>query len=104
LGPLLFLIYINDLPLRKNSLAEPILFADDTNVIISNRNFIDFSTSANLVLACMIEWCSANMLVLNFEKVNILKFVTTDLPYCALTIGHRDEYIEEAGNLKFLGI
>jgi len=77
-----------------NSLAEPILFAHDTNVIISNRNFIDFSISANLVLAHMIEWCSANMLVLNLEKMNIMKFVTTNLPYCALTIGHKDEYIE----------
>jgi hypothetical protein len=48
------LVYINDLPLQINSLAEPILFADDTSVIISNGNFIDFSTSANQILACMI--------------------------------------------------
>ena len=54
LGPLLFLVYINDIPLQINSLAEPILFADDTSGIISNGNFIDFSTSANQVLACMI--------------------------------------------------
>jgi hypothetical protein len=32
LGPLLFLVYINDLSLRINSLAEPILFADDTGL------------------------------------------------------------------------
>jgi hypothetical protein len=64
LGPLLFLVYINDLPLRINSLAEPILFADDSSVIICNRNFIEFSTTANLVLARMIEWFSANKLVL----------------------------------------
>jgi hypothetical protein len=31
-------------------------------------------------------------------------FVTNNLPYCALTIGHKDKYIEEAVNLKFLGI
>lgn len=98
MGSLLFLIYINDLPLRKNSLAETILFADDTNVIISNRNFIDFSTSANLVSAHMIEWCSANMLVLNLEKMNVMKFVTRNLPYCAIIIGYKDECIEEVGN------
>ena len=34
LGPLLFIIYINDLPLRINSLSKPILFADYTSVII----------------------------------------------------------------------
>jgi len=72
LGPLLFLVYINDLPMRINSLAEPMLFADDTSVIISNRNFTDFSTSANLVLTRMTEWFSANMLVLNLEKTNIM--------------------------------
>jgi hypothetical protein len=65
LGPLLFLVYINDIPLQINSLAEPVLFADDSSVIISNGNFVDFSTSANQVLARMIEWFSANKLVLN---------------------------------------
>ena len=34
LGPLLFLIYINDLSLCINELANPILFADDTSIII----------------------------------------------------------------------
>jgi hypothetical protein len=34
LGPLLFLIYINDLPLVLNKISTPILFADDTSVII----------------------------------------------------------------------
>jgi hypothetical protein len=72
LGPLLFLVYIKDLPLQINSLAEPILFTDDTSVIISNENFIDFTTSANQVLAGMIEWFSANKLVLNLKK-NIYK-------------------------------
>ena len=90
--------------MRINSLAEPILFADDTSVIISNRNFIEFSTTVNLVLAHMTEWFSANKLVLNSGKTNIMKSVTNNLPYCALTIGHKDKYIEEAVNLKFLGI
>jgi hypothetical protein len=103
LGPLLFLVYIDDLPLRINSLAEPILFADDTSVIISNRIFIEFSTTAKLVLAHMIEWFSAKELVLNLEKTNIMKSVTNNLLYCALTMGHKGKYIKEAVNLKFLG-
>jgi len=65
LGPLLFLAYINDLSLQINSLAEPILFADNTSFIISKENFIDFIASANQVLAHTIEWFSANKLVLN---------------------------------------
>ena len=103
LGPLIFLVYINDLPLRINSLAKPILFADDTSVIISNGNLIDFSNSANQVLARTIDWFSANKLVLNLEKTNIVKSVTIYQPYCALTVSYRDRCIEEAVNLKFLG-
>jgi len=90
--------------LQINSLAEPILFAADTSVIISNINFIDFSTSANLVLTQLIERFSANMLVLNLEKTNIMRFVTINQPYCALTISNKDKCIEEVVNLKFHGI
>jgi len=81
-------VYINDLPLHIDSLAEPVLYADDTVVIISNENFIDFTTSANQVLASMTEWFSANKLVLNMEKTNIMKFVTINQPYCALTVSY----------------
>jgi len=57
----------------------------------------------NLVLARVIERFSANKSVLNLGKTNIIKFVTNNLPYYALTIVHKDKHIEEAVNLKFLG-
>jgi len=69
LRSLLFIIYINDLPLRINSVSEPILFADDTRVIISSRKFEDFSSVSNLVLSHMIKWFAANNLVLNLDKI-----------------------------------
>jgi hypothetical protein len=95
LGPLLFIIYvyiyiyinINDLPLSIISLAEPILFVDDTSVIISNRNFEDFSTVSNLVLSHMTEWFTANKLVLNLDKTNIMKFIMNNSLHSALCIG-----------------
>jgi hypothetical protein len=104
LGRLLFLIYINDLPPRINFLAKPTLFADDTSVAISNGNFRDFSATTNLVLSRMIEWFAANKLILNLEKTNIIKFVTKNMPHCALTIGYKDKYIEAVVSTKFLGI
>jgi hypothetical protein len=53
IGTLLFIIYINDLPLRINSLSEPVTFADDIGVIISSKNLHDFCTVSNLVLSYM---------------------------------------------------
>jgi hypothetical protein len=76
LGPLLFLMYMNDLPPTINILSEPILFADDNSVIISSKNFDDFSTISNTVLSHMSKWFTTNKLVLNLEKTNIIKFTT----------------------------
>jgi hypothetical protein len=42
LGPILFLIYINDLLMSLNKISTPIFFADDTSVIISNHDAFIF--------------------------------------------------------------
>jgi hypothetical protein len=52
-GPLLFIIYKNDLPPTKNTLSEIILFAVDTRVTISNKNIDDFSAMSNTFLSHM---------------------------------------------------
>jgi hypothetical protein len=52
----------------------------------------------------MIEWFAANKLGLNLEKTNIMKFVTSNSPHYALTIGYKDKYIEETVNSKCLGL
>jgi len=59
-GPLSFIIYVNDLQLRINSTSRPVLFADDTTVVISSRKFEDFCSVLNLVLSkiiCSVVWC-----------------------------------------------
>ena len=55
LVPLLFIIYINDLTLRINSVSDLTLFTDDTSVIMSSSNFKDFCSVSNLVLSYMIQ-------------------------------------------------
>jgi hypothetical protein len=66
---------MNDLLLRVNSVSEPILFTVDTSTIISSRNFKDFCIVSNLVLSHMSKGFAANNLVLNLDKMNIIKFI-----------------------------
>jgi hypothetical protein len=61
---------------ETNAVSEPILFADDTSIIISNRNFKEFSSVSNLVLCHMIKWFDDNNLAVNSDKTNIMKFIT----------------------------
>jgi hypothetical protein len=48
-GPLLFLLFINDLPKSKNDNAEMILFADDTSITVTSPNPIKFENNVNKV-------------------------------------------------------
>jgi len=67
LGPLLFLIYISDLAFTLRKHANPILFADDTSVIISSINENEFKNTVNLVIKTIINWCETNSLSLNIR-------------------------------------
>ncbi|PNF23822.1 hypothetical protein B7P43_G15913 [Cryptotermes secundus] len=104
LGPLLFIIYINDLPPTINFSSEPIIFADDTSVIISSKMFDDFCAISNRVLSHMNKWFNANRLALNLNKTNVMKFTTNNAPHYVLNIGYNGKYIEETVNTKFLGL
>ena len=104
LVPLLFIVYINELPLRINSVSEPLLFVDDNSVIISSRNFNYFYSVSNLVLSGMIKWFAANNLVLNLKKMNIMKFIIKNSAHSTLHVGSKEKYIEKTVNTKFLGL
>ena len=54
LGPLLFLIYINDLPKAVEPTAIPIMFADDTSIIIKSRNNTQLQSDLNAAI-CQIN-------------------------------------------------
>ena len=87
----MFIIHINSLPLRINSVSEPVLFADDTSVIISSINFEDFCSVSNIVLYRMIEWFAANTLVPDWDKTNIMKLTTKCSSHSTLHIGYKEK-------------
>jgi hypothetical protein len=74
LGPLLFLIYVNDFPLSIKKLANPILFADDISIIISNANPKEFKSNISLVRHEAITWFNMNFLTLNCDKSYFVQF------------------------------
>ena len=99
---MLFITYINDLPLKINTISDPILFADDTSVTISKDNYDDFKQISNLVLSHMCEWSDANHLVLNVEKTNIVKLTTTNLPHYPLAVRYAEKHIKDT-SITFFG-
>ena len=59
LGPLLFLIYVNDLPDCLTS-AKGILFADDTSLYTSSKNISELFNFMNSELSMLYDWFQAN--------------------------------------------
>jgi hypothetical protein len=57
-----------------------------------------------LTISVFLELFTADKLVLNLDKTNIMKFLTNNSPQCALHIDYRGKYIEETINTKFLGL
>ena len=73
LGPLLFLLYVNDL-MNISDVIIPILFADDTNVFVNGRNLHEIINTMNSELKKVVEWLSANKLSLNVKKTHYMVF------------------------------
>ena len=73
LGPLLFLLYINDLP-NVSNILDPILFADDTNLFYSHHNIKEFFTTVNKELQKLGDWFTSNKLSLNIKKTKYTFF------------------------------
>ena len=73
LGPLLFLIYINDFHLCSN-LLQFHLFADDANLFYKNKNIDILEENINKELRNIHDWLCVNGLSLNIEKSNFVFF------------------------------
>ena len=65
LGPLLFLIYINDLAQILRDIARPVLFADDTSIIISNSDKQEFKNNLEFVMDIAINLFQNNLFSIN---------------------------------------
>jgi hypothetical protein len=80
LGPLLFLIYINELPFILEGYSFPVIFTDDTSVAITETNSIDFLVNNKEIFSRLIKWFSSKQLLLNYDKTNFWHFRIKNSP------------------------
>ena len=112
LGPLLFLIYINDLSYASNFIS--IMYADDTNLLSTLCNFhcsnvsnAQLSRNINSELAKVSDWLAVNKLSLNVGKTKFMIFHTKQkklLPPVIPNIMICGKAIERVESFKFLGV
>ena len=103
LGPLLFLIYINDLS-NVCEFMMPLLFADDTNLFNSGQDSEKVQSEILSDLSRISEWLKINKLSLNIKKTHFMIFTNrnSQTPDIDLSIdGHQ---IEQVLKTKFLGV
>jgi hypothetical protein len=104
LGPLLFLIYINDLPLTLQQSGVPVLFADDTSVLISHSNSLQFKNKIEIVYMTLNNWFRKKLLSLNTVKTHCINFSTKNIITVERDIRCLDKLITITNQTKFLGL
>ncbi|MBY0580860.1 MAG: reverse transcriptase family protein [Rickettsiales bacterium] len=107
LGPLLFLIYINDIYL-SSSILNFNLFADDTQVFYTHSNIKSIFITMNRELDNLNEWLKANKLSLNKTKSKYILFSKSSksetLPLKLPDISIEKTNLQRTFCIKFLGV
>ena len=103
LGPLIFLIFVNDMQLHLTDVVS-IQFADDTTILFGHRNKTYLKYCIERELEVLYQWFCANKLTLNIEKMVYMVFNRgmQAISDWNLTLG--DKTIERVTSTKFLGL
>ena len=101
LGPLLFLIYVNDMPLSTQLKTR--LFADDACLTFADKDPNKLEVNINNELSRVKAWLRANKLFLNYNKTNYLIF-TKRKKKLKFNIIMNNYTLEEKNSTKYLGI
>ena len=103
LGPLLFIIYINDIP-NVSQIAKFILYADDVNIIITGNNITEVDAQLRDLCKILLKWVDSNGLRLNLKKTKYIIFSRARSLELLSTLTKANLPIERLTESKFLGV
>ena len=103
LGPLLFILYINDFS-NASELLFSILFADDTSVFIEGYEYDKMIEILNKEMKKIDTWLECNGLVINTDKTHYMVFHRAKFKSTNKDIYIRDINIKRVTSVKFLGL
>jgi hypothetical protein len=106
LGPLFFLIYVNDMVIASGELGFVLFpFADDTNLFAEGEDPVELFGKVNRGLGELGRWVSCNRLTLNLKKTEYVYFSRTRPPEVPLGgLEFEGEQIRRGEGARFLGI
>ena len=103
LGPLLFIIYVNDLPLYlEDNNVKFTVYADDTAITFTADNNIELTNLIKKTLIKIEKWYKYNKLKLNISKTEMINFNSNKYPNNIISLN--DTLINNVNNYKYLGI
>ena len=104
LGPLLFLIYVNDLP-NVSKVMQFYLFADSTSICFDSDNLFNLQNIVNRELKKVRKWLEANRLALNIDKTNYVIFHSPTTEVDSFVIIKLDSKpISRVNSIKYFGV
>ena len=109
LGPLLFLIYINNIINSSQKLSFR-LFADDTNILASSDDPTELESNMNMEFKNVKLWCDANKLSINLKKTHFMLIKSAQkrlsIPFHIAITDHDDNNysLEQKDHVKYLGV
>ena len=104
-GPLLFLIFVNDLPSCVNH-CEISLYADDTVIYVSSHNACDLELKLNSDLKHLCSWFNDNLLTLNVSKCKFVIYGSSRkvAKFDNVSITVNDSILDRIDSSKYLGV
>ena len=102
MGPLLFLIYVNDLPCACS--FQTTLFADDTSLHLSHKDIKTLQLNVQNELDKVDTWTRSDRLSINYNKTAYMILTATHSQNCNFEIFMNGVRIQQTDSIKYLGV